>query len=299
MPPLPDEKWLTEDFVSIRGFKLRLRLWGDTSKPLVLLQHGGKDHGRSWDWTVAALMDDYCCAVPDLRGHGDSDWPAGGEYESIDMVSDMAFIAEALQEKGFAEPFRLIGHSLGGNIALNFTAAQPQRIRSVISIEGLGFSQKTYDQIQEKPAAERMQEAISRKLKTVNRTRQAFKTEDEAVDRLAAVHKDLDPAQVQHLARHGLEKSDEGFRWKHDPILGFTPVRPMPPSEYAQTFASIEQPMLLMYGKNSWAQSPATDGRLESLQNAELIEFEGAGHWLHHDHFDDFITASRKFLGAH
>lgn len=74
------------------------------------------------------------------------------------------------------------------------------------------------------------------------------------------------------------------------------PVRPMPPSEYAPIFGSIDKPVLLMYGKTSWAQSPADDGRLEAFQKAELIEFDDAGHWLHHDRFEDFIAATRKFL---
>lgn len=299
MPVLPDEALLNEEFVEVRNFKIRVRLWGDPSKPLVLLQHGGKDHGRSWDWTVAALVDDYCLAVPDLRGHGDSDWPSGGGYDSLDMVTDMAFVVESLQEKGFTDPLRIIGHSLGGNVALNYAAAQPDRIRSVISIEGLGFSQKSYDQLTEKTASTRMREAVERKLKVTNRTPRVFKTAEEGIDRLAALHKQLDPSQAEHLARHALLAVEGGFRWKHDPLLGFMPVRPMPPAEYGPIFGSIEKPVLLMYGKTSWAQSPADDGRIQAFQNASLIEFDDAGHWLHHDRFEDFIDETRRFLEAH
>ncbi len=299
MPPLPDLSQLSEEFISIRGFRLRLRIWGDQTKPMVLLQHGGKDHGRSWDWTVAALIDDYCLVVPDLRGHGDSDWPSGGGYDSLDMVADLAFLVEELAQRGHKEPLRIIGHSLGGNIALNFAAAQPDRVRSVISIEGLGFSQKSYDQLTEKSAATRMQEAIGRRLQVLARAPRRFRTVEEGISRLAALHKQLDPAQAEHLARHALVEEEGGFRWKHDPLLGFMPVRPMPPSEYAPIFGSITQPVLLMYGKTSWAQSPGEDGRLQAFQNAQLLEFEDAGHWLHHDRFDDFISATRAFLEAH
>src|SRR5262245_63649514 len=59
-------------------FCQRLRLhyvdWGNADKPSLLLIHGGRDHCRNWDWTAAALRNDWHVIAPDLRGHGDSQW---------------------------------------------------------------------------------------------------------------------------------------------------------------------------------------------------------------------------------
>lgn len=299
MPRLPDEAALSEEFVSVRGQKLRLRLWGDRSKPIVLLQHGARDQGRSWDWTVTELMDSYCLAVPDLRGHGDSDWAAGGGYDTLDMVGDMAFIVEHLARLGHEMPIRIVGHSFGGNIALNYGAAKPDRVRSIVAIEGLGYSQAFYDELMKKSAAERMQDALAYRLKAFARTPRFFETEEEGIARLAKLHDRLHPDQAAHLGRHGLRRTEGRYRWKHDPLLGGTPPRPMAPAEYGPLFASIEAPVLLMYGKESWARSPAEDGRIEPFRNAELAEFDDAGHWLHHDRFEDFIGTLRRFLEAH
>lgn len=296
LPPLPDEAQLTRRTVPFAGLRLNVLLWGDPDKPLVLLQHGGRDHGRSWDWTVAALMDDYCLAVPELRGHGDSDWPTGGGYDTFDFVSDLAAIVEDLVADGHTAPIHFIGHSFGGNIVLHYAAAQPHRVRSVVAIEGLGFSQKAYDELTHKPAAARVGEAIERRLKIAGRKPRRFASVEEGVTRLAALHKHLDRQQVEHLARHAFRKVEGGWQWKHDPQLGVAPTRPIPPAEYGPIYADIAAPVLLMYGRDSWASNPKDDGRLEAFRRAEFIEMPDAGHWLHHDRFEDFIAAVRSFL---
>ena len=58
----------------------------------------------------------------------------------------------------------------------------------------------------------------------------------------------------------------------------------------------IACPTLLLYGTDSWASNPEKDGRIEYFGTAEVIEFENAGHWLHHDQFDRFIATLREFL---
>ena len=63
-----------------------------------------------------------------------------------------------------------------------------------------------------------------------------------------------------------------------------------------QTWSAISAPTLLLYGADSWASNPEGDGRLDHFSNAEVIEFENAGHWLHHDQFDRFMKTIRDFL---
>src|SRR3546814_8770035 len=48
---------------------------------------------------------------------------------------------------------------------------------------------------------------------------------------------------------------------------------------------------LLLYGADSWASNPEKDGRLAHFGTARVIEFENAGHWLHHDQFDRFMRS--------
>lgn len=296
LPALPPVDILQVRSISAGRLNLNVLLWGDTAKPLVLLQHGAKDHGRSWDWTVAQLTDDYCCVVPDLRGHGDSDWPPGGGYDTLDFVHDMAAIVETLLAETGQDRLSIIAHSLGGNIALHYAALQQHRIQRIVCIEGLGFNQRTYDQLTEKPAVERMRAALERRMKAAGRPPRRFAQPEDAIRRLANLHPKLDLQQAEHLATHGLQAVKDGWRWKHDPLFGGMPPRPVSPSEYGPVFRTVNAPVLLMYGDDSWATNPADDGRIEFFRNARLRTYENAGHWLHHDRFDDFIGDVRAFL---
>ena len=295
-PPLPDERLLREERVEHAGLGLHLRIWGDTSLPLMILQHGGKDHGRSWDWTVEALKDIRCFAVPDLRGHGDSDWARGGSYGFADMVTDFGAHVQHLERLGFKPPFDVIGHSFGGNIALHYTAAFGDKVRSLIAIEGLGFSQSTFDTMMEKSGSERLRDVVERRLKAQERASRRFAAPQEGIARMTSLHKQLHSDQASHLATHALRDFGDGLGWKYDPGISMNEWRPTPPEEYGRLYADIPCPVFLIYGKESWATSPAEDGRLKPFQNVRLFEVEGAGHWPHHDKFAGCIAEVRSFL---
>jgi pimeloyl-ACP methyl ester carboxylesterase len=51
-----------------------------------------------------------------------------------------------------------------------------------------------------------------------------------------------------------------------------------------------------MYGEKSWASNPEKDGRARHFRNARVITVENAGHWLHHDQFDRFMSELNAFL---
>src|SRR3989442_2580078 len=114
-------------------FSQRLRLhyvdWGNAGKPPLLLIHGGRDHARNWDWVAQALRDDYHILAPDLRGHGDSQWSIGGSYAMIDYTLDVAQLLSAVQ----IFPITIIGHSLGGSIALQYAGVYPERVSKVVA----------------------------------------------------------------------------------------------------------------------------------------------------------------------
>jgi len=75
-------------------FSQRLRLhyvdWGNEGAPPLLLVHGGRDHCRAWDWVAQALRKDWHIIAPDLRGHGDSEWPSDGNYTMPAFIYDLA-----------------------------------------------------------------------------------------------------------------------------------------------------------------------------------------------------------------
>ncbi len=282
---------------SLGDIELSYLVWGDRTKPPVVLVHGGKDHSRNWDWTVAKLIDDYCLITPDMRGHGDSGRSSGGGYAGDIFVSDFAGFMQHLSGQGFSLPLPLIGHSMGGNIVLAYSAAFPENVTRVIAMEGLGYSQKMYDGFMEKAPAERLRSWIERRLGNAAKNPKRFDSPEQMVERMASAHKNLDADQARHLALHAVRKYADGWGWKHDPQFGFfPPAKLTSPEEYGRTYESIECPVLLMRGADSWASDPLKDGRIKSFKNAKSINYPNAGHWLHHDAFDLYIEDVKSFL---
>ena len=53
---------------------------------------------------------------------------------------------------------------------------------------------------------------------------------------------------------------------------------------------------LLIRGADSWASDPVADGRAAVFQNARSITIPKAGHWVHHDRFEDFVRLVEDFV---
>src|SRR6266404_985205 len=123
-------------------FSQRLRLhyvdWGNPGAPPLLLVHGGRDHCRNWDWVAAALRRDWHVLAPDLRGHGDSQWSSDGNYTLAALIYDLA---QLIHQQELA-PVTIIGHSLGGNIALRYAGIYPDMCAAWWRSKGWGPRRK-------------------------------------------------------------------------------------------------------------------------------------------------------------
>jgi pimeloyl-ACP methyl ester carboxylesterase len=105
-------------FYRSRRLKLHYTDWGNVGAPMLILLHGGRDHGRSWDWVARILANRFHVVAPDLAGHGDSEWSNGGDYPFHDFVYDLALLIDHLSVKRVS----IVGHSFGGNIGLRFSS---------------------------------------------------------------------------------------------------------------------------------------------------------------------------------
>jgi len=274
----------------------RLRLhyvdWGNESKPLLLLIHGGRDHCRNWDWVARALREEWHIVAPDLRGHGDSQWAVGGAYALIDYTLDIAQLLDVLQPF----PVTIIGHSLGGSIALQYTGTYPDRVRKVVAIEGLG---PPPGMIKDTPAPRRMQHWVTEMQGLARRHPHRYATLGECVARMREANPNLSPEQAQHLTVHGVNRNEDGsYTWKFDNYVRAASPYLFNMRDARELWQEITCPTFLVRGTESWASDPEKDGRASAFANYRLINIEKAGHWVHHDQLDVFLAAVRAFLAA-
>lgn len=92
-------------------------------RPVVLLHGYPLDH-TIWKPVVNGLKDHARLIVPDLRGHGDSPVPEEGEWSIREMAEDVRALLDRLK----IERAVVVGHSMGGYVALSFAHAYPQRV---------------------------------------------------------------------------------------------------------------------------------------------------------------------------
>lgn len=275
----------------------RLRLhyvdWGNPDAPPLILQHGGRDHCRSWDWVAQELRHDWHVIAADLRGHGDSAWSPDGDYSMNAYVYDFAQLVHTL---GYRE-VTIVAHSLGGNIATRFTGLYPDKVRKLANIEGLGPSPAILAERGETGYADRLREWIDNKRAAAGRMPRRYATLKAAYERMKEENAYLTDEQARHLTIHGVARNEDGtWSWKFDNYLNVWPVDSTPQSDIDSLWHAIACPMLLFYGQDSFATNPEKDGRIRHFSTARVIEYENAGHWLHHDQFDHFIDDLRAFL---
>ena len=275
----------------------RLRLhyvdWGSPEKPPLILQHGGRDHCRSWDWVAQELAKDWHVIAPDLRGHGDSAWAPDGNYEMNAFVYDFAQLVHTLGH----DQVTIVSHSLGGNIASRFTGLYPEKVRKLVNIEGLGPSPKSLEEREAKGYANRFRDWIEQRRKASGRIPRRYPTIEAAFARMKEENGFLTDEQARHLTIHGASRNEDGtWSWKFDPYLNVWPFEDVPVNRTQELWAAITCPVLLLYGSDSWASNPDKDGRANVFADYRVVEFENAGHWLHHDQFDRFMAEVQAFL---
>lgn len=270
--------------------KLQFWDWGTEGKPTLILVHGGLDHARNWDWVARDLCRDYHVYALDLRGHGNSQQAPGATYSVAEHLLDLSALLDVIDDY----PIYLIGHSLGGVIVMIYSGVFPERVKKVVSIEGLGPppTHKVHD-----PASIRLRRWIHEIRDLEKREARSYPNLDAAVRRMQEANPHLSDEVARNLTLHGTNWNSDGtLSWKFDNF-----VRPFPPTghqrgDVQEIFGQITCPILLFWGLESWAKDPEEDGRTAPLKSYKLIRVPNAGHWVHHDQLELFLRETRRFL---
>jgi pimeloyl-ACP methyl ester carboxylesterase len=118
---------------SLHGHRVRYRIGGDG--PVILLIHGITGSSAQWETTMELLESDYTVIAPDLLGHGESAKPRG-DYSLGAYASGLRDLLAWLEMPAAT----VVGHSLGGGIAMQFAYQFPERCErlGLVNSGGLG-----------------------------------------------------------------------------------------------------------------------------------------------------------------
>lgn len=235
----------------------------------VLALHGWLDNAQSFA-PLAPFVEDLDLVALDLPGHGRSARrPLGVRYHFDDNVFDVLAAADQL---GW-DHFHLLGHSMGGAIATLIAAACPNRVISMVNIEGLG------------PISASSEAAASGWRKAIrgshDRERRQHKDRASAVAARAR-HSDLDERSASLLAERGLSPAGGGLIWSHDVRLTWPSTQRYTEAQVLDIIAAIQCDVLNVYSDppSGLVASRVLERRLAALRQRHQFACPG-GHHLH------------------
>ena len=121
---------------SLRGIDYAVHEWGEEGAPTLFCLHGWGDTGATFQFFVDELERDWHVVAPDWRGFGDSGRNAG-VYWYADYLADLDALLKVYSP---ADPVRILGHSMGGNVAGLYAGVFPERVRAFVNAEGFGLA---------------------------------------------------------------------------------------------------------------------------------------------------------------
>ena len=116
--------------INIKGCDIRYYTAGE-GDPLIVI-HGGGGDARTWLPNILELSSSYTVYAPDLPGYGGSQ-PLNGNY----YIPELTDFLDCFSDNLGIERFHLVGHSLGGGVALNYALQSPHRIKKLVLVSSL------------------------------------------------------------------------------------------------------------------------------------------------------------------
>lgn len=263
--------------VTVDGATIMFRAWGRRGDPGIVLVHGGAAHARWWDHIgpILAVGGKRVVAL-DLSGHGDS-----GRRETYDLDRwgrEVMAVAEAADA---SELPLIVGHSMGGFVALRTIVTFPYSLAGVIVVDS--------------PLRELSAEQVAAFADLPVPPNNVYPSRDAALRRFRPV-----PDQpvidyiAAHIAEHSLRAERDGWTWKFDPRIVSRAF--FAPSELD---ASENLRIALIRGERGLLTSDMVDSALR--RNGHFfpdIEIPDAGHHIMLDQPLALVAALRTLIEA-
>jgi pimeloyl-ACP methyl ester carboxylesterase len=296
------KKAARSEFVPLRNLKYHVRVWGEPGSgkvPLVMV-HGWMDVAASWQFVVDCFAHDHYVIAPDWRGYGLTESPPADNYWFPDYLADLDFL---LDHYSPAAPVNLVGHSMGGNIAMLYAGSRPERIKGLVNLEGFGMAATEPSQ------APRRYAKWMDELKALHRGERALKAYPSAAgvaERLMKTNKRLSRDKAEWLATHWAKPDAQG-QWR---ILGDAAHKIVNAQLYRvdetlEIFKCITAPVLSVHASDdsltTWWKGKYTlaqyHERLRAVPQAQTAVIEDTGHMLHHDRPEELARLVEQFIG--
>ena len=261
---------------TIDCLKLHYLDWGTSNnKTPMLLLHGLCSNAHYWDLFASNMKHEYRVLALDQRGHGGSSWAK--EYGPKYFITDL----ESFITKLNLNRLILIGHSMGGIIAMIYTAQHPEQIDKLVIID---IGPEIHKEGIERMEMERASEPDE------------FYAEADLIAHLRRRQPRYSDAFIVHQAKCSTRLNQSGkLIFKRDKALKRAELRS---SEWLWDYLMlIVCPTLILHGSESDILSPQIARKMvDALAFGSTVDIERAGHGIPGDNPENFEAEVRKFL---
>jgi pimeloyl-ACP methyl ester carboxylesterase len=279
---------LTRESLVVHGHRLSYLRAG--SGPPLLLLHGIANNCQTWAEVIPRLAESHTVIAPDLLGHGESDKPRG-DYSIAAYANGLRDLTSVLD----IEQATLVGHSLGGGIALQFAYQFPERCErlALVGSGGLGPELSAGLRAATLPGAELVLGALTGVSGPLRVGFQGLSRIGK-VTGLQRLH-DLAEAGDALLALKDVEARRAFLRT----LRGVADARGQAVSALDRLYLANAVPMLVIWGSRDPIVPALHAETVRTLVPTARVEvFQGAGHWPHLDDPDRFCDVLLDFIAS-
>ena len=278
---------------SIRGFDYAVSEWGERGKPMFFWLHGWGDCSATFQFVVDRLQGDWHVIAPDFRGFGESRGKAAA-YWFPDYLADLDALLRIYSPD---ERVRLVGHSMGANIAGLYAGSFPERVSTFVNIEGFGLRDTSPG---EAPGRYRQWIEASRETQAYSEYEDfnAFAT------RLRKRNPRMSEAAAEFVARCWASEQDGRIGLRADPLHKLPNPILYRRAEAEACWRQVSAPVLLVAGGESAFAGGDHDfldtGSLDlPFQGARRHVIDAAGHMMHFEAPAELAEVIEGFLAEH
>lgn len=239
-----------------------------------MILHGLLGSARNWQGIARALADKYHIITPDLRNHGQS--PHTDTMTYHEMAEDVIKIADTLS----LNELILIGHSMGGKVAMTAALTQPERFSAlaIIDIAPVDYQHDFNILI------DAMTSLDLTKLKTRAQAE-------------AALSKKIDDVGVIQLLLQNLVRLGDHFEWRVNLESIKSNLNLIGQFPDSLKSSSCRLPSLFLGGSESdYLRSIYNTAIYDYFPAAEISMIDGAGHWPHAEKPAEFLKQIKTFI---
>jgi pimeloyl-ACP methyl ester carboxylesterase len=247
------------------------------SGSLVVFCHGLFGQGKNWSRIGKAIAEDHRVLLVDMPHHGRSAW--SDRFDYLEAADEVAGLLSA------DDPVTLVGHSMGGKVAMLVALRHPQLVSRLCVVD---VSPVDYHHARGEFAGYiRAMQGLD--LTTLERRSEADQALEEAVPH----------PMVRGFLLQNLRQSDDGWSWLPNlEVLGrdLAVLGGWPEEQLAGT-APYDGPVLWVAGRNAdYVKDEYTGAMDRWFPRNRRVTIKDAGHWVHSEQPEIFIEVLRRFL---